>query len=88
MSPHGRDARPAPVVEAGFPGQEAAAGRCVFERDLGGRFLVQRTRAPDPAPDSMAIVSVEPETGASTQHYFDSRGARRPRRRSGRRTSG
>jgi hypothetical protein len=62
------------VVEAEFPGQGAASGRSVFEWDLGGRFLVQRTQAPDPAPESMAIVSVEPETGAYTQHYFDSRG--------------
>lgn len=62
------------VVEADFPGQETAAGRCVFEWELGGRFLVQRMRAPEPAPESMAIVSVEPGTGAYTQHYFDSRG--------------
>ncbi|WP_449351580.1 hypothetical protein [Streptomyces shaanxiensis] len=62
------------VVEAEFPGQEAGSGRSVFGWELGGRFLVQRTLAPDPAPDSMAIVSVEPETGAYTQHYFDSRG--------------
>ncbi|NGO13073.1 hypothetical protein G5C60_37100 [Streptomyces sp. HC44] len=26
------------------------------------------------APDSMAIVAADPETGAYTQHYFDSRG--------------
>ena len=62
------------VVEAEFPGQGAASGWSVFAWELGGRFLVQRTRAPHPAPDSMAIVSVEPETGAYTQHYFDSRG--------------
>ncbi|MFK4105372.1 hypothetical protein ACI2L1_35975 [Streptomyces sp. NPDC019531] len=62
------------VVEAEFPGQGAAAGRSVFEWTLDGRFLVQRTEAPDPAPDSMAIISVDPETGAYTQHYFDSRG--------------
>ncbi|MFF7048798.1 hypothetical protein ACFY94_10615 [Streptomyces griseorubiginosus] len=62
------------VVEAEFPGQETAAGRCVFEWEVGGRFLVQRMRAPEPAPESMAIVSVEPDSGAYTQHYFDSRG--------------
>ncbi|WP_053846200.1 hypothetical protein [Streptomyces sp. NRRL B-24085] len=62
------------VVEAEFPGQDVMAGRSVFEWTLDGRFLVQRTQAPDPAPESMAIVSVEPGTGAYTQHYFDSRG--------------
>ncbi|MFE3030786.1 hypothetical protein ACFXKY_03975 [Streptomyces canus] len=62
------------VVEAEFPGQETAAGRCVFEWEVGGRFLVQRMRAPEPAPESMAVVSVDPDTGACTQHYFDSRG--------------
>jgi hypothetical protein len=62
------------VVEAEFPGQGVGAGRSVFEWALDGQFLVQRTQAPSPAPESTAIVSVEPETGAYTQHYFDSRG--------------
>ena len=32
-------------------------------------------RGPGPeAPDSLTIVSVDPETGAYTQHYYDSRG--------------
>jgi hypothetical protein len=35
---------------------------------------VQRSEAPDPAPDSLAVVSVDPKAGAYTQHYFDSRG--------------
>ncbi|MET7731425.1 hypothetical protein ABZT02_08640 [Streptomyces sp. NPDC005402] len=62
------------VVEAEFPGQATGAGRSVFEWALDGQFLVQRTEAPHPAPASTAIVSVEPGTGAYTQHYFDSRG--------------
>ncbi|GAA3801802.1 hypothetical protein ACFS5L_40565 [Streptomyces phyllanthi] len=63
------------VVEAEFAGGEAAAvGRSVFEWTLDGQFLVQRTKAPDPAPDSTAIVSVDLGTGAYTQHYFDARG--------------
>jgi hypothetical protein len=62
------------VVEAEFPGQAVAAGRSVFEWALDGQFLVQRTEAPNPAPDSTSIVSVEPETGAYTQHHFDARG--------------
>lgn len=61
-------------VEAEFPGQDVGAGRSVFEWTLDRQFLVQRTEAPNPAPDSTAIVSVEPETGAYTQHYFDARG--------------
>jgi len=62
------------VVEAEFPGQPPFAGRTVFEWALDGQFLVQRTEAPGSVPDSTAMISVEPETGAYTQHYFDSRG--------------
>jgi hypothetical protein len=63
------------VVEADFPGQSVPAGRSVFEWTLDGRFLVQRTEVPIPeAPDSVAIIAVDPETGEYTQHYFDSRG--------------
>lgn len=62
-------------VEAAFPGQTVPAGRSVFEWALDGQFLVQRTEVPVPgAPDSMAIIAVDPETGAYTQHYFDTRG--------------
>src|SRR2546430_757988 len=61
------------AVEAGFP--EAVPGRSRFTRELGGQFLLQRTEIPVPeAPDSLSIVSVDPETGAYTQHYYDSRG--------------
>ena len=59
-------------VDASFPG--SAPGRVVFEWALDKQFLVQRSEAPRPAPDSMAIVSVDPNTAAYTQHYFDSRG--------------
>ncbi|MFI6935265.1 hypothetical protein [Streptomyces sp. NPDC050287] len=63
------------VVESGFPDLAAPAGRTVFEWTLDGRFLVQRSEIPVPeAPDSTAIVATDPETGAYTQHYFDSRG--------------
>lgn len=62
-------------VEAEFPGQTVPAGRSVFEWALDGTFLVQRNEIPVPeAPDSMAIIAVDPETGTYTQHYFDSRG--------------
>jgi hypothetical protein len=60
------------TVTASFPG--SASGRSEFEWALGRQYLIQRTEAPDPAPDSMAIVAVDPKTGAYTQHYFDSRG--------------
>jgi hypothetical protein len=59
-------------VNASFPG--APPGRSVFEWVLQGQYLVQRTEAPDPAPASLTVVSVDPKTGAYTQHYFDSRG--------------
>ena len=62
------------VVEAEFPGLDVPPGRSVFEWTLDGRFLVQRTEAPSPAPESMAIIAVDPETGGYTQHYYDSRG--------------
>ncbi|RPF33120.1 hypothetical protein [Streptomyces sp. TLI_185] len=62
------------VVEAEFPGLEVPPGRSVFEWTLDGQFLVQRTQAPNPAPDSMAVIAVDPQTGGYTQHYYDSRG--------------
>jgi hypothetical protein len=72
------------IVEARFPGGQptssGARGECLrarsrFEWALGGQFLLQRTEAPVPeAPDSLTIVSTDPETGAYTQHYYDSRG--------------
>jgi hypothetical protein len=63
------------VVEADFPGLATPAAHSVFEWTLDGQFLVQRTAISiAEAPDSMAIVAVDPETGEYTQHYFDSRG--------------
>ena len=60
------------MLEASFPG--SPPGHAIFEWALGGQFLIQRSEAPDPAPDGLAIVSVNPERGTYTQHYFDSRG--------------
>ena len=75
------------VIEARFPGdrptpadakEEGRQARSWFEWALDGQFLVQRTEVPIPeAPDSLTIVSVNPETGAYTQHYYDSRGVAR-----------
>jgi hypothetical protein len=59
-------------VDASFPG--SAPGRATFEWSLEKQFLIQHTTAPRPAPDSIAIVSVDLDTGLYTQHYFDSRG--------------
>ena len=60
------------IVEASFPG--SPPGHAEFDWALDRQYLIQRTQAPDPAPDSIAIVAVDPKTGAYTQHYFDSRG--------------
>jgi hypothetical protein len=71
------------VVEARFPSQPAPSSgagegpqvRSRFEWALDGQFLLQRTEIPIPeAPDSLTIISADLETGAYTQHYYDSRG--------------
>jgi hypothetical protein len=75
------------VIEARFSGDQPAPpaateerprGRSRFEWDLDRQYLLQRTEVPVPeAPDSLTIVSADPETGAYTQHYYDSRGTTR-----------
>ena len=70
------------VIEARFPGDQPATegprGRSRFEWDLDRQVLLQRTEVPVPeAPDSLTIVSTDPETCAYTQHYYDSRGMTR-----------
>jgi hypothetical protein len=75
------------VMEARFPGDQpapsAAPGesppvRSRFEWALDRQFLLQRTEISIPeAPDSLTIVSTDLETGAYTQHYYDSRGVAR-----------
>jgi hypothetical protein len=72
------------IVEVRFPNAEpvpsiapdkGTQARSRFEWALNGQFLLQRTEIPIPeAPDSLTIISVDPETGAYTQHYYDSRG--------------
>ena len=72
------------VIQARFPGDQPAppgageggpTARSRFEWALDRQFLLQRTEIPVPeAPDSLSIISVDPETGAYTQHYYDSRG--------------
>lgn len=71
------------IVAASFPADrpvpsnqnEGPQARSRFEWALDGQFLLQRTEIPIPkAPDSLTIVGVDPNTGAYTQHYYDSRG--------------
>jgi hypothetical protein len=71
------------ILEARFPAQPGDAGQAGelpvahtrFEWTLDRQFLLQHTEVAVPAaPDSLAIVSADPETGAYTQHYYDSRG--------------
>jgi hypothetical protein len=46
----------------------------VFEWALDRQFLLQHTKAPHPAPDSLAIISFDAGQEAYIQHNFDSRG--------------
>ena len=65
------------VIEVAFPGEIGGSplARSRFEWTLDRQFLMQRTEIPVPgAPDGLMIVSTHPETGAYTQHYYDSRG--------------
>jgi hypothetical protein len=70
------------IVEVRFPAggpalstETGLQARSRFEWALDGQFLLQRTEVPIPeAPNSLTIISVDPETGAYTQHYYDSRG--------------
>lgn len=68
-------------IEASFPGAPAPsmtsddeAASAVFEWALDGQFVMQHTTAPHPAPDSLAIIGVDPDGEGFVQHYFDSRG--------------
>lgn len=72
-------------MEASFPPTAPAAlagqtllGSAVFRWILDGQFLVQQDVIPQPdAPDSWAIMGVDRDGRAYTQHYFDARGVAR-----------
>ena len=69
-------------IEAAFPqgspaGLDQLRGHATFEWILSRAFLVQRSTAPDPVPDGLCVVGVDPERGGYTQHYFDSRNVAR-----------
>jgi len=55
----------------------ATAGRAVFERLKEGGFVVQRSYAPDPAPDGVWIIGADDSTEVRTVLYHDSRGVAR-----------
>jgi hypothetical protein len=74
------------AIEVRFPGGPPGSsgeaggliGRSSFEWALDRQFLLQRTEISVPGPPaSLVIVSADPETGAFTQHYYDSRGVAR-----------
>jgi hypothetical protein len=44
----------------------------------GREFVVQRWTVPDPGPDGLAVIGLDPDRkGAYLQHYFDNRGVAR-----------
>src|SRR6266702_2903966 len=60
-----------------FPGAAPieTRGRTVFEWELGGQFLLERSQWPHPDfPDSMAIIAAGPDGASYARHYFDARG--------------
>ena len=67
-------------VEASIPsiGPTPIEGRTLFEWDLDGHFLRQRSTVSHPdAPDSVAIIGPDPQGHSYVQHYFDARGIAR-----------
>jgi hypothetical protein len=58
--------------------EASGSARTVFEWALDDQFLLQRSQTPNPsAPDSIAIVGLDPGAETYSQHYFDSRGVAR-----------
>lgn len=52
-------------------------GRAVFEPLEGDAFIVQRSSAPDPAPDSVWIIGRDDSSEEATALYHDTRGVAR-----------
>jgi hypothetical protein len=62
-------------LEVSLPAPDEVTARATFEWALDGRFLVQRVEISIPeAPNSIAIIGVDPRGGGLAQHYFDTRG--------------
>jgi hypothetical protein len=67
-------------LAATFPNRptlEDPDARVIFEWMPGHRFLIQRWRAPDPAPDGIAVIGFDSGRGTLLHHYFDARGVAR-----------
>jgi hypothetical protein len=62
--------------EAGIPEIEGEV-TTTFEWVLDGAFLLQRSNAPAPIPQSHCLIGEDQATGGYIQHYFDSRGVAR-----------
>jgi hypothetical protein len=60
-------------LSADFPGAEDLRGKVVFEWLYDGPLVIERSEAPDPAPNSVAVIAPNAD-GGYLQHYFDSRG--------------
>lgn len=63
--------------EVGSPQFSGARGEARFEWMDGGAFLVQRSLAPDPAPDSTWIFGSDDAADSHTVLYYDERGVSR-----------
>src|ERR1700679_1127908 len=64
-------------MEAVFPAAPSSSlrGKTAFQWGPGEAFLIQRWEVPHPdAPDGVAILAADEESGSLIQHYFDSRG--------------
>jgi hypothetical protein len=60
------------------PGQKPPRAETSFEWLEGRRFLIQRWSVDHPdAPDGIAVIGIDNESGRCYQHYFDSRGEAR-----------
>jgi hypothetical protein len=57
----------APPAEAVSSDDDAVSA--VFEWALGGQFVIQRSTASQPAPDSLAIIRFDPDSETYSQHY-------------------
>jgi hypothetical protein len=65
------------TLEAVFPQQPPSevGGHVIFQWGPGEAFLIQRWEVSlDEAPDGVAIIAVDEDSGKLIQHYFDSRG--------------
>lgn len=69
------EVRPTAPPEWGVADPDSLTGRAAVEWALDGAYLVVRSLAPDPIPDSLCVIA--PDGDGYLQHYFDSRGVTR-----------